>query len=328
MKCNSYIAGEIWRNMVYVIVAIALFCLTVKGYCGKRTGGYIESTGDSYLFNLLRMIFCIVIGGIFVFAEGAQHSLAIEQKMIWICVLAGVSNAVFLVGWLLAIQKNTMVSVDVSLTLGSIIPAVLCAILFGEEISLIKMFGFAMILAASIILAGHSKKKAGGGLLRLLLLLIAAVGDGMSGFAQQLYKQYYTEAGTLTNGINYPKVVYHFYTYVFAAIALLAVFVCYRAVKNKKCDTPEIGKSAWAIPRRAVLHIFIMAVCLFAANYLQTVAANDYGMSSQVLYPIMKGGCLITVNFTAMIFFGEKITTRGIWGTLLALGGIISMSIL
>ena len=328
MKYNFYIAGEICEIMVYVIVAIALVCLTIKGYCGKRTGGYIENTGDSYLFNLLRMIFCVGIGGIFVFAEGAQHALAIEHKMIWICVLAGVSNAVFLVGWLLAIQKNTMVSVDVSLTLGSIIPAVLCAILFGEEISLFKMLGFAMILAASIILAGPSKKTAGGGLLGLLLLLIVAVGDGISGFAQQLYKQYYTEAGTLTNGVNYPKAVYHFYTYIFAAIALFAVFVCYRVVKSKKYDTHETGKSAWAIPRRAVLHIFIMAVCLFAANYLQTVAINDYGMSSQVLYPVMKGGCLITVNFTAMNFFGEKITARSILGTLLALGGIVSMSIL
>ena len=314
--------------MIYGIVAIALFCLTVKGYCGKRTGGYIENTGDSFLFNLLRMIFCVLIGGIFVFVEGAQHSLAIESKMIWICFLAGVSNAAFLVGWLLAIQKNTMVSVDVSLTLGSIIPAVLCAVLFGEKISLLKMLGFAMILVASIILAGHSKKIVGGGLLGLLLLLIAAVGDGMSGFAQQLYKQYYTETGILTNGVNYSKTVYHFYTYVFAAIALFAVFVCYRVVKNKKRDTLEKGRSAWAIPRRAVLHIFIMAVCLFVANYLQTVATNDYGMSSQVLYPIMKGGCLVTVNFTAMIFFGEKITVRSILGTLLALGGIVSMSTL
>ena len=314
--------------MAYVIVAIALFCLTVKGYCGKKTSGYIENTGDSYLFNLLRMIFCVVIGGIFVFTEGAQYALAIEPKMIWICVLAGVSNAIFLVGWLLAIQKNTMVSVDVSLTLGSIIPSVLCAMLFGEEIYLFKMLGFAMILAASVILAGHGKKKSGGGLLGLLLLVIAAIGDGMSGFAQQLYKQYYTEAGTLTNGVIYPKTVYHFYTYIFAAIALFTVFVCYSAINNKKSDTTKTGKSAWAIPRKAVLHIFIMAVCLFAANYLQTVATNDYGMSSQVLYPIMKGGCLITVNFTAMIFFGEKITMRSILGTLLALGGIISMSIL
>ncbi len=315
--------------MVYGIIAVALLCLAVKGYCGKRIGGYVKDTGDSFLFNLLRMLFCVLIGGIFVFAEGAHHSLAIEPKMVWICLLSGASNATFLVGWLLAIQKNSMVSVDVSLTLGSIIPAILCAFLFGEEISLLKMLGFAMILVASIILAGHSKKTVGGGgALGLLFLLIAAVGDGMSGFAQQLYKQYYTEAGNLTHGVYYPKTVYHFYTYVFAVLVLLAVLVGYRIAKNKSGTARKKEKHAWSIPHKVVLHIFIMAVCLFAANYLQTVATNDYGMSSQVLYPIIKGGCLITVNFTAMIFFGEKITPRSILGTLVAMCGIINMSVL
>lgn len=47
-----------------------------------------------------------------------------------------------------------------------------------------------------------------------------------------------------------------------------------------------------------------------------------------MLYPIIKGGCLITVNFTAMLFFGEPITRRSACGSLLALGGIVLMSVL
>ena len=313
--------------MAYGIVAGALLFLTVKGYCGKRTSGYVKSPEDPLLFNLLRMLFCIVIGGAFVFAEGVQAHLAAESGMIWICVFAGAANAAFLVGWLLAIQKNSMVSVDVGLTLGSLIPAVFCALLFGEKISYLKLLGFAMILVASIILAKHSKKTAGGGVAGILLLLVAAIGDGMSGFAQQLYRQYYTEAGIFAHGVYYPKTVYHFYTYVFSAALLLGVLVIRRAVTAKKEPSKEAGKF-FAAPPKAVLHIFIMAVCLFAANYLQTVATNDYGMSSQVLYPIIKGGCLITVNFTAMLFFGEKITLRSIMGSLVALGGIVSMSTL
>ena len=315
--------------MVYGIVGIALFCLTVKGYCGKRTSCFVRDTGDSFLFNLLRMLFCIVIGAVFVFAESAQGFLNVEGRMLWICVLAGVSNAAFLAGWLLAIQKNAMVSVDVSLTLGSIIPSILCAILFAEPLSIPKMIGFALIVLATVILAGHSKKTVGGGLLGAILLLIAAVGDGMSGFAQQLYKQYYTETGGLAHGVYYPKTVYHFYTYVFAALALLLVLIGYRILMLNKSDKKETPKGAMLkIPPRAVLHIFIMAICLFAANYFQTVATNDFGMSSQVLYPIIKGGCLITVNFTAMMFFGEKVTKRSVLGSVIALGGIICMSAL
>lgn len=314
--------------MVYIIVTIALSFLTIKGYCGKKTSNSVKNTGDSIRFNLLRMVFCIFIGAAFVFIDDSQTFLSIDWGMFWICVLAGVSNAAFLVGWLLAIRKNSMVSVDVGLTLGSLIPALLCACFFAEALSLLKMLGFAMILAATIILTGHNPKIENGGLSGMLLLLFAAVGDGMSGFAQQLYRQYYTQTGFLNHGVYYPKSVYHFYTYVFAAIVLLAILICYHTIITKKVNIDRKKQETSRLPSSVILHIFVMAVCLFAANYLQTMATNDYGMPSQVLYPIMKGGCLITVNFTAMIFFGEKITVRSILGSLVALSGIISTSIL
>lgn len=308
--------------MVYVIVAIALVFLTVKGYCGKKTSGYVESSKDALLFNLLRLIFCIVIGAVFVFFEGSQNFLKIEPAMLWICVLSGISGAAFLVGWLLAIQKNSMVSVDVGLTLGSIIPAVLCAFLFSEAILLVKMLGFSMIIIATVILASHSKKTVNGGIGGLLLLMFAAIGDGMSGFAQQLYRQYYTESGLHAHGVFYPKTVFHFYTYVFSALVLLiALVICYLFTCKQE------RKTNLSVPPAAVMHIFIMAVCLFAANYLQTVATSDFLMPSQVLYPIIKGGCLVTVNFTAMIFFKEKITLRSVIGSLIALSGIVFMTI-
>ncbi len=314
--------------MVYVIVAIALLCLTIKGYCGKKTSIFVKDTEDSFRFNLLRMLFCICFGAAFVFAEGSQFFLSISGGMAWICSLAGVSNAAVLVGWLLAIQKNSMVLVDVGLMFGSLIPAVLCALFFGEEISLLKMLGFAMILSATIILAGHNKKVCDGGFIGILILVFTSVADGMAGFSQQLYKQYYTESGMLNRGVFYPKSVYHFYTYVFAAIVLLAVIICYRIITYKRSVATGIKRDGFSLPLKVVLHILVMAICLFGANYLQTVATNDFKMPSQVLYPIIKGGCLITVNFTALIFFGEKISLRSILGSFVALGGIISTSIL
>lgn len=316
--------------MVYVVVGIALLCLTVKGYCGKKLSCLVCDTGDAYLFIFLRMLFCSFIGLALVFWEQAQPFLLVEGKMLAICVLSGFSNTAFLVGWILAIRKNSMVSVDVSLTLGSLIPSVLCLLLFAESLSLSKMIGFALIVLATVILAGHSKKTVKGGLMGMLLLAFATVGDGMSGFAQQLYKQYYTNAGGLTHGVYYPKTIYHFYTYVCAALILLLILTVYRIRKSKNTieTTVKTNKNPFAISPRILLNIFITAICLFASNYFQTVAANDYGMPSQVLYPVIKGGCLITVNITAMLFFGEKITLRSALGSVVALLGMISMSIL
>ena len=314
--------------MVYGIVALILLCQTAKGCFGKKTSSYVKDLGDSFVFNLLRMAFCVLIGAALVVFEGAIGSIRPDGGMLLICLLSGAANAAFLVGWILAVQKNTMVAVDVCLTLGSIIPALLCALLFGEAISVPKMLGFALILGATAILSGGHTKRTGGGAVGVLLLIFASVGEGLSGFAQQLFKQYYTEAGTRTHGVLYPKTVFHFYTYVFAALILLAVLVFYRLSARKTVPTGEKRKGIFSMPPKVALYIFIMAVCLFAANYLQTVATNDFDMSSQILYPILKGGCLITVNFTAMIFFGEKITRRSVLGSCIALCGIVCMNLL
>lgn len=318
--------------MVYLMVGIALLCLTVKGYCGKKTSVAVRNMGDSFLFNLLRMVFCVAIGAVMVLIEGSARSLLIDGKMIAICLLSGVANAAFLAGWLLAIQKNSMVSVDVGLTLGSLLPAILCLALFGHAISIPKMIGFGFIIAATVILAGHSKKTVGGGFLGALLLVLAALGDGLSGFAQQLYNQYYTAAGDRFSGVYYPKSVFLFYTYVFAAAALFIVYCIYWMWDVKKNGgakgIAEKKEKRFHIPLPIVIHIAVMAVCLFAASYFQTVATGDYGMDPQVLYPIIKGGCLITVNFVAMIFFNEKMTLRSVMGSLVALVGIVIMNVL
>ena len=147
--------------MVYGVVALTLLCLTVKGYSGKRTSGYVKDATDSVRFSLLRMIFCMLIGGALLLLEGAGKFLKIETGMLGICLLAGISNALFLVCWLSAVRKNSMVSMDVGMTLGSLLPAVFCAALFGEELSPWKMLGFAMIVAATVILAkpGNTTRK-------------------------------------------------------------------------------------------------------------------------------------------------------------------------
>lgn len=316
--------------MVYVWVAVTLLCLTIKGYSGKRISGYVQCPKDSFLFNLLRMTFCILIGAALLVAEGAYPYLAAEPGMLGICLLAGISNAAFLVGWLAAVQKNSMVSMDVGMTLGSLLPAILCAILFQEAISFPKMLGFALILCATVILAGKRKQTDHrGSRSGILLLVLAAVGDGMTGFVQQLYRQFYTEAGDFTHGVFYPKTVYHFYTYVFSALALLLVLITERILSNRKTQSSVREEpSKTNLPLRVILHIFTMAVCLFAANYLQTVVTTNYGMSSQVLFPLLKGGCLITVSFVAMFFFGEKITRRTVLGMVIALAGIVTMNLL
>ena len=318
--------------MVYLIVLLALLFLTAKGYCGKKTSTCVQQIGDVFRFNILRMLLCMLIGLVVVFLEGAQGSFAIDRGMLMICMSAGIFNAMFLIGWILAIRQNSMITMDVSLTLGSILPAVLCAVLFDEPISLTKLIGFALILVAAGILAGHNKSsKTKSGIGGILLVIIASVGEGMVSFTQQLYKQYYTADGTAFGEILYPKSIYNFYIYVFAAIALILALIAYDVYQCVKNPTIRWADSVKAGIRTLIgpfPYIVVMAICMFAATYFQTVATGDYGMSSQVLYPLLKGGCLVTVNIVAMLFFGEKITKRSVLGTTVALAGVVVMNVL
>ena len=298
--------------MSYVILLITLFFLSLKGYCGKKTSTYVNSSRDSVFFNLLRFLICIVIGLIVVWRQDAQAYLSIDGRMVALCLFAGISNAAFVVGWMMAIERNPLVTVDVTLTLGSIIPAVLCAILFFEPILPQKLLGFGIIVLASVVLSGHhtgvgTKRSLGS----IIVLVIAVAGDGFTAFCQQLYGRFASE---------YPKSVYHFYTYVFSSLALILCLGYLRLRSPEKRTTIPI--------RKPLPHIVIMALCLFAANYLQTVLSGDYAMPSQILYPAIKGGCLITVNLTAMLFFGEKPTKFSILGSLLALAGIVAINAL
>ena len=317
--------------MLYIVLFCALFCITVKGYSGKKVSCNVKTSDNAFLYNLLRMAFCIAIGLAFVFFEGAQKLMVPEFKMIAICILAGAANSACLVGWMLAVRKNSMVLVDVALTLGSLLPSILCLILFDEPFALSKMIGFAIILLATIILSSADKQTTKKTAVGILLLVLAALGDGLCGFSQQLYKHFYTEGGSLIGDTLYPKTIYHLYTYVFSAVVFGAILVGYRISVYRKSKHGTVLSGAAqkerALTIRVTLHIFVMAVCLFAANYLQTVATADYGMSSQLMYPIIRGGTLVTVNIVSALFFGETVTSRKITGSLVAILGVVVMSL-
>ena len=317
--------------MLYIVLFCALFCITVKGYSGKKVSCNVKTNDNAFLFNLLRMVFCIAVGLVFVFFEGSQELLLPEFKMTAICILAGAANSACLVCWMLAVRKNSMVLVDVALTLGSLLPSVLCLILFGEPFAFLKMIGFAIILLATFILSSADKQRIKKTAVGILLLVLAALGDGLCGFSQQLYKHFYTEGGSRVGDTVYPKTIYHLYTYVFSAVVIGAVLISYRIFECRKSKHGTALDGAAQKERvltvRVTIHLFVMAVCLFIANYLQTVATTDYGMSSQLMYPIIRGGTLVTVNIVSSLFFGETMTSRKIIGSLVAILGVVVMSL-
>ena len=318
--------------MGYLFLVITLILFSIKGYCGKKTSNDIVLPTDPLLFNGLRMLLCIVIGFLMILLDRAIGQMSVQPTMLLLTFCAGIANVAFLIGWILAVRHIPLVTMDVALTIGSLLPAVLCLILFQESISVPKMIGFGLILIATIVLSGYngsSGKRAG--FLGVALAVIATLGEGLSSFCQQLYKQYFTTEGSRFCGTAYENSVYQFYTYVFAAALLAIIFAVVAILRYKKQEKEKKGRyvrELFASCKRPFPYIAVMAICLFGGNYLQTAATVKYGLSPQVLYPVIKGGCLVTVTITAMLFFNEKPTKRSIIGSAIALGGSVLMSVL
>lgn len=318
--------------MAYGAVALALVFTAGKAYSGKKTSTLVTRPSDSFLFNLVRMLICILIGLAVVLAESAQHDFRVERNLLAICLFAGMSNVALLIGWMLAVQKCPLITVEVTMAAGSMIPAALSAWLFAEPIAWQKMLGYGLVVLSAVILSGYQKNTVEkSGLAGIALVILATAGDGLTGFSQQLYRQYYTENGIYAREVFYPVSIYQFYTFVFSALILLVCFGVYCAKRFLE-KTPHTNASApnqlFRTAAKALPLITVMAICIFAVNYFQTLATGKYGMSPQILYPVIRGGSLIITTVNAMLFFGEKPTRRSILGTLTAFAGILAINIL
>lgn len=299
--------------MKYILILIVLLCLALKGFCGKKTSQAVALVGDAFRFNFTRMLFCLIIATVPMLMEGA--SFAIEWRMAAICLLSGAMNVGFVVFWIFAVRKIALVTVDAALTLSSILPAVLCLVLFGTPVKWGSLLGFALIFGAACLLASYSRQQKGGfSLGAFLLMVLAAICDGLMAFSQQLYRRYCAD---------YSNTVFQFYTFLFATLIFAVILVSWRASGKEKPSAESTARFKKAVPL-----IVIMAGCLFAASYLQTFVTSAYGVNPDYLYPVIKGGCLVISNCMGTLFFGEKITVKSVIGSLITMAGIAVMSLL
>ena len=318
--------------VVFLLVFAVLVLLTVKACFAKALGRHTVRPYDSVFFSFLRMAFCAVIGVALLLLTRAWGELRAERGMLLVCLVGGLGTSASIVGWLLAVTHLPFSTVNVTMTASSILPAVLGWLLFRDAISGPKMAGFALIIAAALIInlgnsgdAAAKNRRAVG----VVWLIASALGDSFAAFAQQLYKRYYTEAGAAFRGTTYSISAYNFYVFLFAGVLLGAVFLgVYLADRARGMRTGAVPVPRPAPFRRPVLLVFFIAVCMFAVTYLQTAVTSVYGMPAQILYPVTSGGCIVTLNVSSVLVFREKPTVRMAVGSLTAIAGIVLMNLM
>lgn len=282
--------------MGYLYLSAAVLCGNIKGFCGKKTSNLTKETSDAIFFNFIRMLFCTVIGfGLIFFQKGLNNVFA-SKSTVLITLAAGVTNSLFVVSWLFAVKYGMYMTVDVALTCGTVVPIILCSVVFGEKVLPKQIIGLIILTAAVIIMCGYNKKQKGNvGLKAYLILFVCGLANGLTDFSQKLYV-------SVCEDINIS--VYNLYLYIFSAIFLGALCFVFKS-DGKKENFKKGG-----------FYIFIMAACLFGYSYFKTKAALF--LPAVQIYPLSQSLSMIISSFMASAFFKEKITPSCIFGICLS----------
>ena len=327
----------------YLFILLALFAGATKGWCGKKTSFLMKEPADAAAFNALRMLLCIPIGFVFLLIEHSVPGLLLTPGALGLSAFSGACNAMFVVVWLFAVRHNAYMTVEISLMMGCLIPTFGTALLFSEPIHAAQIIGFVLLTAAVVLINGYNRqisgKKTAGD---IVLLVLSGTAEGLCGLSQQFYKHW-----VLPVCPSCTSAVFSFYTYVFAFLCLLLVLAGFRIAGKRRgaegvsaetapaagtsaADTSAMGGTVRGFLRKvrpAAGYIAVMALCLFCHSYFQTLATAVFGMSSQVMYPLLKGGSLVFSTAMAALFFGEKLTKRSLFGIVTAFLGLLFINV-
>lgn len=295
--------------MGYLFLLTALVAGATKGYCGKKTSGYVNEYKDAMLANSIRMILCTLIGLGMVLVSSGVGALRINRTVFLISLLSGAANSAFVVFWLISVKRGAYMMLDVFCMLGILIPLIGCALCFGEEIRINHIIGIVILLAAVCIMCSYNNSiKSKMTVSSFILLLVCGAANGFSDFSQKLFVK-------LSD--NTSIAVFNLYTYLVSAVILIIFFLVFSGRAENKA--PSAIKPIFG-------YILIMSVCLFLYSYFKTLAAQH--LSSAQLYPLAQSGSLILSTVMSAVLFHERLNIKCIVGILMSFAALIVINVL
>ena len=297
--------------MGYLYLCAALAAGLSKGFLGKSISRDVKNFRECVFVNLLRMLFCAVVGFALAVFKAGTSGLALTADAFFVCLFAAVSMSVFCVCWMFAYRTEAYVFLNVFTMLGTVVTCILDFVVYKTEIGITEWIGIAVLLAAVYIMSVYNKgikgkftKKA------LLILVIGSLGSALSDFSQKMY---------MKNFGNTPE-IFNFYMYALGGVLLAAVYLyCFL---NR--SAPGIRRELY--DKRHVLICFGMAFFLYLNSVTKTMAAGL--IPSAQLYPVLQGANLILSALMAHIMFKEKIKLKCICGMVTAFCGLMILNLL
>ena len=268
-------------NLLLAILSSALVSITmrlsetkVKNNLAMLAVNYIMCTFLAWAYT--------GFGGLYPMATGRQLA----------AVLGGVNGILYLAGFVLLqrnIRENGVVLSSTFIKLGLLVSMVVSVVFFGERPEAWQWAGFALAVAAIVLMNYRpGEGKAGNIGMLLLLLLAGGGGDAMSKVFEEL---------------GNPALSGHFLLHTFFNALLLCGVLC--GIRKQK-----LGKWEWLFGLLIGIPNFFSAKFLLGA--LKDIAAV-------IVYPVYSVATILAVTVTGVLVFGERLEKKQ-W---LALGMIL-----
>ena len=269
-------------NLILAIASSALVSLTmrfsenkIKNSLAMLAVNYVMCTFLAWAYTGFGRFFPVELG---------RHTTSI---------LGGINGVLYLAGFVLLqrnVRENGVVLSATFIKLGLLVSMAVSVVLFGERPEIWQWAGFALAVAAIVLMNYHPGEGKAGNMAGLLLLLLAGGGgDAMSKVFEEL---------------GNPARSGHFLLVTF----LTAFLLCALWIALGKAGKP--GK--WEV----VFGLAIGIPNFFSAKFLLG-ALKD--LAAVIVYPVYSVATILTVTVTGVLVFREKLGRKQ-W---LALGMIL-----
>ena len=290
--------------MAGIYIGIILLFRIVQALFSKRASNEVRNitmmVGDSAFRNTISS----VLGLALIIVAG--NGFKVDFRTVLIAVFSGLCLFVSGCCSTYAMKSGTVSLNSMFGTAGMIIPIIAGAVLFGQPIAVMQIFGLGLFFLSAYLLIGASKTVYSNFSYKTVLLLVGSmVSNGGTMFAQQMFTHYVSE-GDIS--------VFSFIS--FGVIAVLAGIV-YSVMSSKNKSAPYETR----LPKALIICGVALAIAVFVINQLAT--ACTVLVSPVILFTFINGGGTIIFTVVAALVYKEKLSRKTVLGVLVGIASLV-----
>lgn len=298
-------------GILYLIAS--RICGTFKIVCVKRCGEQAPGEGNSVKINLARALGCLIVSFVVWIVAGAG---GMSSDGLWISVLSGISNALFLFSWVLCAQIISVSLLELLCMLGAVVvPVMLAPLLYeGEVVTTFQWVGTALLTLAVFFFfkKGEGAKRIEGK--NLAIIILCSVSNVGAQLTQKLFTAY---GGGGVDGFN--LITFGVVFLILGAINLM------RSIFEKRGKSQQSENYSKPFSRSVWLLIVFATVSLYASSFLSTYASAF--LPSAVFYPVSYALGMVMTFCCDSLIFKEKVTIKRLIGLALVVGAIVFINL-